>query len=120
MPRDHHRLVAWQKAMDLVTAAVKLTSAFPREDLYGLTSQIRRAAISVPSNIAEEVARQGNKEYLHFLTIAHGSLSELETQLLVARNLGYVEVSSEIFAQLEEVFALIGSLIKCIRGREQP
>ncbi|MSQ58922.1 MAG: four helix bundle protein [Betaproteobacteria bacterium] len=120
MSRDHHRLLAWQKTMELVTEVYKISAVFPREDLYGLTSQIRRAAVSVPSNIAEGVARQGSKEYLHFLTVARGSLSELETQLLVARNLGYLQEDSAIFTRVEEVFALLGGLIKAIRGRVKP
>lgn len=106
--------------MELVTEVYKISAVFPREDLYGLTSQIRRAAVSVPSNIAEGVARQGSKEYLHFLTVARGSLSELETPLLVARNLGYLQEDSAIFTRVEEVFALLGGLIKAIRGRVKP
>jgi four helix bundle protein len=82
-------LIAWQKAMDLVEAVYKISTQFPKEEIYGLTSQLRRAAVSVPSNIVEGQSR-GSKEFVRFLQIAHGSLSEVETQMMIAHRLGYV------------------------------
>jgi four helix bundle protein len=86
-------LIAWQKAMDLVEAVYLLSSAFPREELYGLTSQIRRAVVSVPSNIAEGQGRWTTGKFVHFLGIANGSLREVETQLHVAVRLKFVTVA---------------------------
>ena len=84
-------LVVWQKALDLVEMVYDVTRLFPREELYGLTSQLRRAAVSVPSNIAEGHSRHSTAEFRHFLSIANGSLAEIETQLLIARRLNYIE-----------------------------
>src|ERR1700757_2166538 len=90
MGESYRDLVAWRKAMNLVTAVYEVTRSFPREELYGLTSQLRRAAVSVPSNIAEGQARFSRKEFHHFLSQARGSLVEIETQLMIARNLKYL------------------------------
>ena len=90
--KQYSDLVAWQKAVDLVTEVYRITKNFPKEEVYGLTSQLRRAAVSVPSNIAEGQSR-GSREFAHFLSIALGSLSELETQMIIARRLGYVQES---------------------------
>jgi len=87
--RRYTDLLAWQKAMDLVEQTYRLTKAFPKEELYGLTSQLRRAAVSIPSNIAEGHCRKGRREYIHHVSIALGSLGEVETQLLIAQRLGY-------------------------------
>ena len=86
----HRDLEVWQKAMKFVTDVYQLTQAFPRQELYGLTSQLRRAAVSVPSNIAEGCGRSSKREFALFLCHARGSLLEVETQLEIARNLGYV------------------------------
>ena len=115
MKRKHHDLLAWQQAIKLVEAVYLVTQSFPREEIYGLTSQIRRAAVSVPSNIAEGAARSGAKEFAHFLAMARGSLSELETQLIIARNLGYLKTDNDIFELLEKVFALTGGLLASLR-----
>jgi four helix bundle protein len=88
--------------MQLVTRVYEVSREFPKEELYGLTSQMRRSAISIPSNIAEGHGRSSTKEYVHFLEVAVGSLFELDTQLEIARNLGYYE-SAEIFAELHEM-----------------
>jgi len=85
-------LVAWQKAMKLVVDVYRATREFPSHELYGLANQLRRAAVSVPSNIAEGQARFSHKEFLHSLTIARGSLAEVETQILIARELHYMGV----------------------------
>ena len=83
-------LIAWQKAMDLIEEIYRLTADFPARETYGLSSQLRRAAISVASNIAEGQARYAQKEFRHFLRTAIGSLAEIETQVLIANRLGYI------------------------------
>ena len=89
--RNYRDLKVWQRAMDLVSGIYEITKAFPREEMYGLTSQIRRAAVSVPSNIAEGQGRRSDREFSRFLSIAHGSLREMETQVLIAQRLGYLQ-----------------------------
>lgn len=87
MIHSYKDLIVWQRAMELVTAVYELTEAFPREEMYGLTSQIRRSAISIPSNIAEGRVRGSAKEFMQFLRIAYGSGAELETQIEIAKRL---------------------------------
>ena len=106
--------------MDLVQDIYAITANFPAEETYALTSQMRRAAVSVPSNIAEGAARAGKKEFLNFLSITRGSLSELETQILIAHRLGYIDNCSAILESIEEVFALLGGLMKSVRGKVAP
>jgi four helix bundle protein len=89
--KSYRDLIVWQKAMDLVEDVYKRTKVFPREELYGLTSQLRRAVVSVPSNIAEGQGRNSTKEFLHHLSIAYGSLCEVGTQILIAHRLGFLE-----------------------------
>ena len=98
--------------MDLVNSVYRVTQTFPKAEIYGLTSQIRRSAVSVPSNLAEGAARSGQKEFLQFLNIAIGSLSELETQLLIAAELGYLAPDDPVFDQLEMVSRLVTGLYK--------
>lgn len=88
---NHKELDVWKKSMDLVEFIYKLSNSFPDDEKFGLTSQIRRAAVSVPSNIAEGAGRKGDKEFIQFLHIALGSLSELDTQYLIAVRLGFIE-----------------------------
>jgi four helix bundle protein len=96
MAVQHYReLIVWQKAMNLVETVYRVTSEFPREEIYGLTSQIRRSAVSVPSNIAEGQGRRTTRDFLHFLSMAQGSLMEVETQITIARRLGYVDTNTE-------------------------
>ncbi|HEU0166431.1 MAG TPA: four helix bundle protein [Chloroflexota bacterium] len=92
--RSYRDLIVWQKAMDLAEAVYKLSAAFPRSEQFGLTAQIRRAATSVPANIAEGYARSGARDYAHFLTISRGSLLEVETFVLLAVRLGYLHEDS--------------------------
>lgn len=88
--RSHRALIVWQKAMDLVEAVYKATASFPKEETYALTSQIRRAVVSIPANIAEGQGRRLPKEYLYFLANARGSLLELDTHLEIAVRLKYL------------------------------
>ena len=86
----HRDLHAWREAMSLVEIVYRATASFPRTEFFGLVNQIRRCAISIPSNIAEGAARNSTREWVQFLGVSCGSLSELETQLLIAQNLGYL------------------------------
>ncbi len=88
--QNYRDLIAWRRAMDLVEAVYKVSLGFPKEEVYGLIAQIRRAVVSIPSNIAEGQGRDSNKEFQRFLHIAHGSLREVETQLAIAVRLGFV------------------------------
>jgi len=109
---SHERLEAWQEAMRLVKAVYQLTSSFPKEEIYGLTQQMRRAAVSIPSNIAEGAARDGKKEYAYFVSIARGSLSELDTQIKISKMLGYTEEISDIIDLTGKVGRLLTGLYK--------
>ncbi|MEN6458335.1 MAG: four helix bundle protein [Thermoguttaceae bacterium] len=110
MAVQHYRqLIAWQKAMDLVEAAYRTTNRFPKAEVYGLVSQLQRAAVSVPSNIAEGQGRSTTRDFLHFLSMAQGSLMELETQITIAKRLGYIEESLE--SSLLEAAAEVGRLL---------
>lgn len=115
--RAHHDLLVWQEGMKLVELVYALTSRLPKEEMYGLTSQMRRAAVSVPSNIAEGAGRNGSKEFLHFLSIARGSLSELETLLLLCKNLNYVDDISTELQKTNEIFGRLGGLINSIQKK---
>ena len=88
--QSYKDLVVWQKSMDLVEVMYQMTRTFPKEEVYGLTNQLRRAAVSIPSNIAEGHARSSTAEFVRFLSIARGSLAEVETQLLITQRLGYL------------------------------
>lgn len=117
MRRKHQELKVWQESMALVKDIYHSTQEFPREEIYALTSQMRRAAISVPSNIAEGAARTGDREFLQFLSIARGSLSELETQLILAGDLNYIQKNQPVIDRIDRIFALLGGLIKSLQGR---
>jgi four helix bundle protein len=119
MKHQHHELQAWQRAMGLVKSVYLATKTFPKEEIYGLASQMRRAAVSVPSNIAEGAARSSSKEFLQYLFIARGSLMELETQLVIACDLGYItdDCKASISEDIESVFALVSGLISLLRRR---
>ena len=118
-PLGHHDLKAWQLAIGIVKETYVLTSTFPKDEIYTLTSQMRRAAISVPSNIAEGAARLGTKEFVQFLAISRGSLSELETQLHIARELGYVTKSTNLDVAIAELFRVIGGLMDALRDKNK-
>ena len=114
MGKSYRDLVAWQKAMDLVTAIYRCTATFPREEIYGLTSQLRRAAVSIPSNIAEGQGRHGAAEFRHFLRQACGSLMEVETQVLIAERLQFMKPneSKEILSASTELGKILNGLIR--------
>ncbi len=115
--RKHHQLQVWQEAMRLVKVVYEMSAVFPKEEVYGLTSQVRRAAVSVPSNIAEGAARGTDREFLQFLYTARVSLSEVETQLLLACDLGLVQDISHAETTIDRIFGLLGGLIKSIQER---
>jgi four helix bundle protein len=115
--KTHKDLDVWQKSVALVEKIYVLTGAFPKEEIYGLTNQMRRAAVSIPSNIAEGSARQGNREFANFLHIALGSLSELETQLIIANNLGLYS-NTDILPELETVRKLLIGLIRHVKAKQ--
>lgn len=108
--RGFRSLKAWQKAYDLALEIYKITKDFPRTEVYGLTSQIQRASISVSANIAEGYERNHRKEYIQFLMIAKGSLGEVETHLMFARDLGYI--TSEKYIELEEQRQEAGKVLR--------
>lgn len=117
MGESYRDLIAWQKAMRLVTGVYEATRQFPRDERYGLTSQLRRAAVSVPSNIAEGQARFSRKEFHHFLTLSRGSLVEIETQFVIAQNLGYLSAkeTQPLLAQAAELGRILNGLMASIK-----
>jgi four helix bundle protein len=120
--KDYRELIVWQKAMDFVEAVYRTTSRFPKEELYGLTIQMRRAAVSIPSNIAEGQARSTTNDFLRFLAIAYGSLKEIETQILIAERLGYINdrQSGTHVQSTTEIARLISGLAKSLKKRSAP
>lgn len=112
--RTHKDLDVWNKAMDLAVEVYSITAKFPKEELYGLTLQARRSAISVPSNIAEGAARNSKKEYVRFLYVALGSIAELETQLGLAMRIGFLR-DSEVFRHIEDVRKMLLGLLRFLR-----
>ncbi len=117
MGQSYRQLLAWQKSMSLVTRIYAVTKQFPGDELYGLTNQLRRAAVSVPSNIAEGQARYSSKEFHHFLSQARGSLVEIETQLMICENLGYLthRACEDLLQATGELGKMINGLVASIR-----
>ena len=112
--KTHKDLDVWKKSIDFVTQLYNVTTAFPKEEIYGLTNQLRRAAVSIPSNIAEGAARKSNKEFIQFLHIALGSSAELETQLIISNNLKFMndETFHEIDKKRNEIGKMLFGLIR--------
>ncbi len=108
----HEKLEVWRESMRLVRTVYEMTKGFPKEEIYGLTQQMRRAAVSIPSNIAEGAARDGKKEYAYFISIARGSLAELNTQVKIGQMLGYTEEIPEVKKQMATVGRLLTGLYK--------
>ena len=115
--RGHRDLEVWKQAMVLVRMIYEATARFPPEERFGLVQQMRRAAVSVPSNIAEGAGRGGPREFAHFLSIARGSLSELETQYLLAREFGYLDQDDQTMALISRLFRLLGGVQKTLKNK---
>ena len=109
--KHYQELIAWQQAMDLVEEVYKVSRSFPREEIYGLTSQLRRAAVSIPSNIAEGQGRRTTADFLRHLSIAYGSLLEPETQLLIASRLSYLTP-----VKCNEILKIAGEVGRILNG----
>ena len=119
---SYRDLKVWQSAMDMVQGVYLITEQFPNSETYGLSSQMRRAAISVPSNIAEGHARDSTKEYLRFISVAMGSLAELETQFLLSERLNYLEagVLNKFLEQASEIGRMLRSLQRALKAKLKP
>ncbi|HEX8500670.1 MAG TPA: four helix bundle protein [Pyrinomonadaceae bacterium] len=107
--RPHEKLDVWRAAMDFVVTIYKATESFPKEEKFGLTSQARRAAVSIPANIAEGAARRSPKEFVHFISNAQGSASELETELLIAQRLGYLQEG--VYLDMRDTLDKVGRML---------
>jgi four helix bundle protein len=116
---NYKQLIVWQRSMDLAADIYRWTSSLPKHELYGLSSQLQRSAVSIPANIAEGHGRSTTKEYLRFLSIARGSLAELETELLLAKRIGYGDsnAAEKLFKQIEEISRLLRGLQKALREK---
>lgn len=116
---DYRELIAWQKAISLTIELYRLTKGFPHEELYGLTSQIRRGAVSVPSNIAEGYGRGSTLDYVRFLKVARGCLFELDTQVLIAHRLEYIgaDAHKNICELLRETIRVLAGLIRSLETK---
>ena len=119
MNKPHKKLNAWTDAVDLAQQIYRVTGSFPANEQFGLTSQIRRAAVSIPSNIAEGAARQTKKEFIQFLYIAKGSLSEVDTQMEIAKGLQYLSQSdwATLNGKLERIDRMLSGLIRSLRTK---
>ena len=118
MASSYKDLKVWQRSRALVVTIYTLTKPFPKEELYNLTSQMKRCAVSIPSNIAEGHRRGSNKEFIQFLNIARGSLAELETQLFISTDLHFVQasVSEPVLNEIEEIGKMINGLINSLNS----
>ena len=117
--KTHKDLEVWKTSIEMVTKIYHITRNFPKEEIYGLANQMRRAAVSVSSNIAEGAGRNSDKEFLQFLYFATGSLSELETQLIIAHNLEYLsnEYKRDMDTSINAIFKMLSGLIKSVKKR---
>ena len=118
--KTFRHLLIWQKSMNLVTEIYQLTNSFPKEEIYGLSSQIRRSAISIPSNIAEGYGRDGNSDYLRFLNISISSLFEIQTQLEISYNLKYINQIqfNKTNGESREIERMLSAFIRKIKDRK--
>ena len=117
LSKGHLKLDVWRKSIDFVTILYKTTSGFPNNESYGIVSQLRRAGVSISANIAEGAARSGKREFIHFLSISLGSLSEVETLLIISERCGYInsDQSEEIDNQLSEIRRMLIGLTKFLQ-----
>jgi four helix bundle protein len=118
MGKPHKRLDVWKRSISFVEQIYKTTASFPPEEKFGLSSQMRRAAVSIPSNIAEGAARSGKKEFINFLNIAQGSIAELETQIIISKNLQLMEsrIENSLLEELDEISKMIIGLQRSLRN----
>jgi four helix bundle protein len=116
--QSHRELIIWQRAIQLCVAVYEVTRSFPRDEIYGLTNQLRRASVSIPSNIAEGYGRLSREQYRHFLGIAQGSNLELQTQLVIAKELGYAAESA--VGKVEAVSYEVGKMLTALLKKLQP
>lgn len=116
--KTHKDLLVWKKSIDLVEQIYKFTKQFPKEELYGITNQMRRCAVSIPANIAEGSGRKNKAEFVQFLHIALGSASELETHLIISQRLGFLSINSydEIMNALNEIIKMTCGLINSLNS----
>ena len=117
--KSYKDLLIWQKGIKIVSLVYQLAKSFPQEELYALTSQLKRAAVSVPSNIAEGYGRNTDKSFSHFLDISRGSLFEIETQLHIANELGFItnkDLYDDILSQIEEESKMINAFSKTLKN----
>ncbi len=112
--KTHKDLDVWKISVDITTQIYEITKGFPKTEMYGLIPQIRRSAVSIPANIAEGAARSSRKEFIQLLYISLGSLSELETELIIAKNIGY-EVQEEIFQKIDSIRKMLLGLITSLK-----
>ena len=113
--KDYRELLVWQQAMKLVLEVYRLINQLPREEQFALGNQLRRAVVSIPSNIAEGFGRESHKDFSRYLVLSRGSLYEVGTQLEVASQLGYVQVDETIRLQMDELSKMLGALIRKLR-----
>lgn len=113
----HKNLQLYQCSLDLVTNVYKLTESFPRNEEFGLTSQIRRASVSIPSNIAEGASRHSTKDFIRFLNISSGSLSEVETQLEIAERLNYIKIQEDLKNQITSIRKMLYRLKESLKKK---
>ena len=117
---SYKELNVWKISMDLVVDIYNLTATFPNSELYGLTSQMRRAAVSIPSNIAEGSGRKSKKEYIQFIYISKGSLSELETQIEIAHRLSFIKDTEQLYNNIKRIRVMITNLIAYLNDIDNP
>ncbi len=115
--KTHKDLDIWKKGVDLVTDIYKITGKFPKKEIYGLSSQMRRSAISYPSNIAEGAAKKTKSDYIRFIYISLGSLSELETQVIISKNLGFIPDVKDLLKEIEILRKMTLNFIKYLRNK---
>lgn len=122
MVQSYRDLILWRKALDLVEAMYTATHDWPKDEAYGLTSQVRRAVVSIPANVAEGQGRDSKRDFLRFLAIANGSLLELETHLFIAHRLGYLvqEIRDQLLEQTAEISRVLQGLVRSLRASIEP
>lgn len=115
--KDYKELEVWQKGISLALAVYEITNIFPKDEVYSLTNQIKRAVVSIPSNIAEGASRNSTKEFIQYLYIALGSASELETQMIIAEKLGYIKGENTINSEITIIRKMLNSLITSLKRK---